>query len=159
MFQMKRERRRRKRQKAEPINPEVAHKLYAFAKTKSAANIPEGAGFVRAPVIESDPAGTYDVKVEPTEEMLDALEVEHQQEVEDHERAEKNKSARALTGRKARVVNLSKNKLNGVLVELDFWDEKNQVFEVRLEQTKVMFKMDLKYLIPLDPEDEEKAEL
>ena len=28
------------------------------------------------------------------------------------------------------------------------------MFEVRAEQTKVMFKMDLKYLIPLDPEDE-----
>ena len=70
-----------------------------------------------------------------------------------------NKSARALTGRKARIVNLpGKNNLNGVLVELDFWNEENQMFEVRAEKTKMMLKIDLKYLIVLEPEDEEIAE-
>lgn len=44
-------------------------------------------------------------------------------------------------------------------MELDFWNEDNQMFEVRAEQTKVIFKTDLKYLIPLDPEDEAGAEL
>ena len=61
-------------------------------------------GSFGAPLIESDPAGIFDVKVEPTEDMVDAFKVEHQEEVEDHERAEMNKSARALTGRNARIV-------------------------------------------------------
>ena len=70
--------------------------------------------------------------------------MEHEQAAEDHENAEMNKSARALTGRKARVVNLpGRNKLNGVLAELDFWNEENQMFEVRVEQTKAMIKIDL----------------
>ena len=32
------------------------------------------------------------------------------------------------------------------------------MFEVRVVQTKVMFKLDLKHLITLDPKDEEEAE-
>ena len=87
MLEMKRDRRRRKRQNAKPINPDVAKKLFSFAKTKSAQSVPAGAGFVRAPVIESDAAGTYEVKAEPTEEMIDALEIEHEQAVEEHENA------------------------------------------------------------------------
>ena len=106
MLQMKRDRRRLKRQNAKPINPDVAEKLFSFAKTKPVPNVPEGAGFVRAPVIESDATEIYEAKAEPTEEMIDALRVGHEQAVEDHENTEMSKAARALTGRKARIVNL-----------------------------------------------------
>lgn len=103
MLQMKRERKRRKRQKVQPLNPTIARKLFGF---EGAPSVPVGAGFVRAPVIESDTAGIFDVKQESTEEMIDVLEVEHQEAEDDHKHAEMNRTARAMTGRKARIVNL-----------------------------------------------------
>ena len=68
------------------------------------------------------------------------------------------KVAREFTGSKARIVNLrGKNKLNGVLVELDHWDADNQMYECRLEKTKAMIKLDLNNLLQIDPDDEAKT--
>ena len=62
-----------------------------------------------------------------------------------------------MIGETVRIVDVSnRSKFNGVIVELQRWDRASQVFETKMDETKVVIKPDMSNLCMIKPEDEKK---
>ena len=140
MLQMTRERKRRKKLDLPKLDVVVEKKLGDFARAKR-GEVPEGAGYEEAPTDEVSPT-TKDDDVPFIGPLLD-VEQSYADPLakERRERQKCDAKARKLLGNTARIINLKgRTKSNGLLVELDYWDSANQIYECRLVETKTVIK-------------------